>query len=135
LLDRSTLSQVRQLRALVLALLDRARKLGGGNHRHVHLAGDVLEVARDKADLLHAVVGEADAGVHKLQVVNKDQVEAVLAVEPPALGAHLKRGERRRIVQEDIELAQAPHRLDEQRPFAVFELAQAQLVRVDARLR
>ncbi len=41
-------SQIRELRALVLALLDRARKLRGGDHRDIQLPRDLFQMREMK---------------------------------------------------------------------------------------
>ena len=59
LLDRAGLAEVGEDRALVLALLDGARELGERDDRHVEVAGEHLQRARDLRDLLHPVLGFA----------------------------------------------------------------------------
>src|SRR5215213_686398 len=56
LLDRSRISQVREQGALVVALLDRARELRYGEHRHVEVAREDLQTAADLRYLLLAVL-------------------------------------------------------------------------------
>src|SRR3546814_748319 len=56
LLDGAGFTQVGKLWPLVLTLLDRARKLRQGQHRHVELLGDRLQPAGDVGHLLHTVV-------------------------------------------------------------------------------
>src|SRR5690606_3951865 len=127
-------SQVGKLRALVLTLLDRARKLRSGQHGDIQLPGKLLELARDKANLLHAVLHAPATGIHQLQIVHHDQVQTVLAVQAAALGPHLDRRLRRRVVEENADVAQVASRLNKERPLAVVEFAEAQVLRADARL-
>src|SRR4029078_3422634 len=92
LLDRARLAQVGQLRPPVLgtALLDGARQLGEGDHRHLEGARDQLELARDVRDLRDAVVEPAAAG-HQLQVVDDHQPEVrVAGFQAPGRGLYLE---------------------------------------------
>ena len=82
-------------------------------------------------DLLLAVLDAAGAG-HELQVVDDDQAEAVLGLEPPALRPHLERGDGGRVVDEDLGLREVGVGLGEARPVLLVELAGAQPMRVDA---
>ena len=74
LLDRSRLTQVRELRTLVVPELDRARELRERDDGHVELAREVLERSRDLTDLLLTALGLGRG--HELEVVDDDQVEA-----------------------------------------------------------
>ena len=58
----------------------------------------------------------------------------MLGREPPALRAHLEHADRRRVVDEDLRLAERADRLRQPAPVALAEEAAAQPVRVDARL-
>jgi len=49
LFKATTFSEVRKLRALVLPLFDRTRKLGGGEHWYIQFAGQFLHRAADVA--------------------------------------------------------------------------------------
>ena len=60
--------------------------------------------------------------------------QAVLGRQAPALGAHLEHADRRRVVDEDLRLAQRADRLRQPAPVALAEKPAAQPVRVDARL-
>ena len=90
----------RELRPLVGARLGRARELRQRDHRHVQLLGQPLQRAADRRDLLLAVLDAAGAR-DELQVVDDHQAEAVLGLQAAALGAHLERRERGRVVDED----------------------------------
>ncbi|MNQ76957.1 hypothetical protein D3C85_918090 [compost metagenome] len=79
LLDRAGFTQVGQLRALVFALLDLTRQLRQGDDRHAQFLGQGLQAAGDLGHFLHAVLlSAAFARRHQLQVVDDDQVQAVL---------------------------------------------------------
>ena len=56
LLDRARFPEVRQLRPLVLALLDRAAELRQADHGHVQFLGELLEAAADLRDFLDAII-------------------------------------------------------------------------------
>ena len=103
LLDRAGFTQIRQLRPLVLALLDGPRELRAGDHRHFQFLGDCFQAAGDVGDFLDAVLHGAALrrGTHQLQVVDDDHAEPLLTLEAARAGAQGGDGERRRIV--DIE--------------------------------
>ena len=82
---------------------------------------------------LEGAVLEPAAPLHQLHVVDDDHVQAVLGREPAALGAHLEHADRRRVVDEDLRLAQRADRLRQPAPVALAEEAAAQPVRVDPR--
>ena len=75
LLERPGLAEVGEDRPLVVALLDRARELRQRQDRHVEVAREHLQRARDLRHLLHAVLGVRARG-HQLEVVDDDQPEA-----------------------------------------------------------
>ena len=127
------LSKVRQHRPLVRAALQGAAELTQRDHRNVQLLGQGLQAAADLADLLLAIV-RAGGGARELQVVHHHHVEALLRLQPAALGAHLEHGDGGGVVDVDRRLGQLPRRLGEQRPVRVLQVAGAELVRVDARL-
>ena len=83
LLDRAGFAQVRKLRPLVLAVLDLARQLRQRQDRNVELLGQRLQPRRDFGDLLDAVLaGAAARALQKLHVVDHQQIESALALEP-----------------------------------------------------
>src|SRR5690606_8189950 len=90
LLDRSGLAEVGELRALVLsaARLDTAVELRERHHRDLELLRQRLERAADLADLLLPALDLAPRA-HELEVVDDDEPEAVLGLEPPRLAAQL----------------------------------------------
>ena len=128
LLERARLAQIGELGLLALAGLDRARELGERHHRHVQLLGQRLERARDLGDLLLPVLRVAPP--HELQVVDHDQVEPVLGLHAPGLGARLEHGEGGRVVDVDRRLRQPARRIGQARPVARVEVAGAHLVGV-----
>ena len=133
LLERARLAQVRQLRPVIGARLRRAAQLRQHDDRHAQLLGEPLQRPRDRRQLERAVL-EPAAPLHQLDVVDDDQVQAVLGRQAPALGAHLEHADRRRVVDEDLRLAQRADRLRQPAPVALAEEPAAQPVRVDARL-
>ena len=134
LFERAGFAQVRQLRPLVGARFRRARQLRQHDDRHVQLLGEPLQRARDRRQLERAVLEPAAAG-HQLDVVDGQHAQAVLGLQPPRLGAHLEHADARRVVDEQLRLAQ---RLQGVRDLAVLllaDLAAHQPVVVDLRLR
>ena len=72
LLEAAGLAEIREDRPLVVALLDGARQLREREDRHLEVAREHLELARDRRDLLDAVL-DRRAGRHQLEVVDDDQ--------------------------------------------------------------
>ena len=103
LLDGARLAQVRELRLFVRARLWRAIELRDRDDRHGELARQLLHGARDVADLLLAVVRAAVAG-HELEVVDDDEAERCLGLQPARLGAQLEHVEAGGVVDEDVGL-------------------------------
>ena len=56
LLDRARFAQVRELRPLVLALLDRAAELRQADDRHIEFLGELLQAAADLRNFLDAIL-------------------------------------------------------------------------------
>ena len=74
---------------VALPLLDRAAELRQHHHRDIHFLGQQLEAARERADLLVAVL-ETAAAAHELQVIDNHQPDpARLGLQPPQLGMHI----------------------------------------------
>ena len=123
LLDRAGLAQVGEDRPLVLALLDGARELREREDRHVEVAREHLQLARDLRHLLDAVL-EVRAGGHQLQVVDDDQPELRLArLQPPRLRAELHHRDRAGVVDVDRRLHQLVAGGGEARPVVLGEPA------------
>ena len=80
LLDRAALTQVAELRDGRPAALNGAGELGEREHRHVQLAGELFERARDDAELGDAVGLDrvTRPGMDELDVVDDDQAKALL---------------------------------------------------------
>ena len=134
LLERAGLAQVGELRPVIAARFRRAAELAQREDRHLQLFREDLERARNRRELLLAVL-EPPAPLHQLQVVDDEHVEAVLELQPPRLRAHLEDAERGRVVDEDLRVVQAPERVDQPRVVLLAEESAAEPVRVDARLR
>src|SRR6478735_4281943 len=140
LLDCTGLAQVREDRALVGALLGRAGELRDADHRDIQLPGKNLQAAAELGHLLDAV-GAGVVASHQLEVVDDDQPEALVAaaallgVQAPGLGAQLEQAEVRGVVDPEgggLELVAGLHDL---RPVLAGDLALAQTVARDPRLR
>ena len=117
-----------------MALLDGARELRHREDRHLELAREHLESARDLRHLLHAALDVA-VGRHQLEVVDDDQAEARLArLEPPSLRAQLHDRGRAGVVDVDRRLHQAVARRGQPRPVVRSEPARPQPLRLDLRL-
>ena len=102
LLDRAGLTQIGQLRPLVLTVLHLARELRQREHRHVQLLGDRLQTLGDLADLQHAVLRlGAGRRTHQLQIVDHDQRQPLGALQPPAARAQRRQRDRRGVVDLD----------------------------------
>ena len=94
LLEGAGLAQVRELRAVIGARLRRARQLRQRDDRHVQLLREPLQRPRDRRELRLPAL-EAAAALHQLDVVDDEQVEPVLGLQPARLGAHLEHADRR----------------------------------------
>ncbi len=106
------LAQVREPRLGGGAGLRLAGELRQRHDRDLQLAGQGLETAADLRDLLDAIgVLRRRRGLHQLEVVDDDEVQADLRLEPPSLGPELHRADVRRVVDVDGRLRQRRHRL------------------------
>ena len=70
--------------------------------------------------------------MHELHVVDDDDPDVVLALEAPAPGAKLGRGQVAAVVEKDPGLVEHRHGGGEPGPVRVFELSGPDLVRIDA---
>ncbi|MPM36485.1 hypothetical protein SDC9_83083 [bioreactor metagenome] len=88
LLQRAGLSQVGHRGALVVALLRVSVQLRDRDHRQLQFLGEQLHLP---GELGHLQLAGLDllTGAHQLQVVENDQLEVVLLLEPAGLGADL----------------------------------------------
>ena len=71
---------------------------------------------------------------HQLEIVYDDEINAVLSVKTAGLGAHLQGREGGRIVNVERHVRKDARGLDEERPFVILDLTQAQALRINARL-
>ena len=83
LLERARFAQVRELRPMIGPRLRRAAELRQHDDRHAQFLGEPLERARNRRHFERAVL-EPAAPLHQLDVVDDDEVQAVLAT--PAAG-------------------------------------------------
>ena len=91
LLDRAGLAQVRKLRPLVVAALDLPRQLRERQDRDVEFLGQRLEPGGDFGDFLHAVFARAAArALQELDIVDDQEIEAALPLEPPRARRELR---------------------------------------------
>ena len=136
LLEVPRLAQVRELRFLVRARLDRAAELRERDHRHAELAREDLQAAAQLADGGHARVVAA-VGAHQLQVVDDDQAQPALAlrVQPPRLRADLEHPHVAGVVHPQRRRRQALGGLEDLRPALLGHAPLAQLLALDPRLR
>ena len=132
LLDRARFAQVGELRPLVLALLDGAAELRQRQHRHVELLGQRLEAAGDLRDLLHAVLlARLARGAEELEVVDDQQAEPVRALQPAGAGAQRGDRQRRRVVDEEVQVLELVADRQDLVEVAADQLALADLLRRD----
>ena len=111
LFDRSGFAEVGELRALVVALLHRARQLRQRDNRHVEFLGDRLQAPGDFGNLLHPVVDSLHAGrAHQLEIVDDEQTQVMGPLQTPGAGPQLGNGERRGVVDKQGRLVQLGHR-------------------------
>ena len=123
LLDRAGIPQLRQAGPVVLGALGGTAQLGQGDHRHVQLLGQHLQVSGDLGNLVDAVVAFPGA-VHQLQIVHNHQVHMVQAAE---LALHLQHRQGGGVVNVNIRPAENVPRLDQPGPLGAAQIAGAQL--------
>jgi hypothetical protein len=87
----------------------------------------------DLGDLLLPRV-DTSVGLHQLQVVDDDQRQTLLLLQPPGLGPDLHQRDRRGVVDEQRRVGEGAERITELAPVGVLEPAGAQPRRVDPRL-
>ena len=135
LLDRARFAQVRELRPLVLAVLDRARELRQRDDRHVQLLGQRLEAGGDLRHLLHAAfVARLGRARQQLQVVDDEQAEALLALEPARAGRELGDRDAAGLVDVERQRGHLLAGLDQALELGLVDHAAADLLRGDAGL-
>ena len=130
LLDRAGFTEIRHHRALVLALLQAPVELRARHHRHHQLLGERLQRAGDLGDLRRAVLARA-RNVHELEVVDHDETEPVLALEPAAAGAQLGRGQGGVVDDEDAGVVEQPELGGQTRPVLGVQPSGADLLLID----
>ena len=131
LLDGSRLTKVGQLRTLTLqtlTVLNRTVKLRESEDRNVKLFGETLQRLRNLRHLLLTATEAHTVSVHKLEVVDHDNLHALLAHKTACLGAQLEDREARRIVDVERRALQIAHILVKAFPFVVGELTIKHLV-------
>ena len=107
LLDGARFAQVRELRTLrAAAHLGGTAQLRQGDNRHVQFLGDGLERARNERHLLLAVALGVLVARHELEVVDDDDFDVVVNLEPPGLGAELEDRKGRGVIDEQRRGAQ-----------------------------
>ena len=121
---------------MVAARLRGARELREGDERDVEFLRQAFQLARNLRDLLLARLDAARGAGHQLQVVNDDQVEALLLRgEPPGLRAHLQHRDARRVVYENLRVGERAQGAGEPRPLVARQIPAAEAVRVHPPLR
>ena len=135
LLDRAGFAQVRKLRALVVAVLDLARKLRTRNDRHVEFFRERLQVGGDLGHLLHAALLSAPRGAgQELDVVDHQEVHAALALEPPRPRRKLRDREAAGLVDEERQVLQLDRDVFDLLEFLLVDAAAADGARRNAAL-
>ena len=91
LLDRAGFTQVRELRPLVVAAFDLPRELRQGEHGHIQLLGQRLQLGGNFGDFLHPVFGRAPRrALQKLNIIDDEKIQSALALQPPRAGRQLR---------------------------------------------
>ena len=134
LLEGAGLAEVGELRAVVGARFGGARQLRERDDRNLQLLGQPFQRARDGRELGLSAL-EAAAPLHQLDVVDDQQVEPVLRLQAARLRAHLEHAERGRVVDEHASLGERAERVRQAAVILLVQVAAAESVRVDARLR
>ena len=98
LLDRAGDAQVRQLRPLVGPVFNRSAQLRERQHRYVKLLRQRLPPTRDLRHLLDAPVAHVRRATQELQVIDNEQSNTVLSLQPMGPRAQSRDGECRRVV-------------------------------------
>ena len=101
LLDGPRFAEVRKHRArFAPRFLRGAAELGDADDGNGQLLGQFLERTGDEGHFLVAVL-EPPAGAHQLDVVDEDDVQRSLQLQPPGLGLHFRQGQGRRFVEKN----------------------------------
>ena len=132
LLDGTRLPQVAHDRLLVVALLDLARQLRQGNHRHIQFLGQRLERSGNFGHLGGAVLTTRSGATHQLQVINHHQTQlTVLTRQPSGTRTQFKWIQCRRFIDEKICVLHFLDRIGQARPVIFSETPGAQALLVD----
>src|SRR5580704_6946961 len=130
LLDRARLAQIGKLRPLVVAVLDLSRQLGQGQDRDVEFLGERFEPGGDLGDFLNAVFGGAAAvALQELNVVDHQEIEAALALEPARPRRQLADRETAGLVDVKRQVLQLDRDVLDSLEVALVDAAAADLVR------
>ena len=90
LFDGSRFAQVGEFRHLVGARFDGARELRECENGNVKFASELLKSSGYFGNFLDAIVAASPAAsFHELEIIDNDESELVLRLEPPRHGAHL----------------------------------------------
>src|SRR5882672_1432339 len=131
LLQGSALSQIRHHRLLLLPLLDAAVQLRQRDHRHLQFLGQRLQRARNFRYFRGAIFLGA-GHLHELQVVDHDQIEAALALQPARTCAHFGGTQRGSLVDVNFGGAQLRHGRVDSRPIVLAQAAGTQVTLIDS---
>jgi hypothetical protein len=98
-------------------LLDLTRELRQRHDRHVQLLGQRLQAGGDLGDFLHAAFRSRAPrrALQQLDIVDHQQVEAALALEPARAGCELRDGDAAGLVDRAgmlLHFARAPRALE-----------------------
>ena len=129
LLDGAGFTDVGEHGAVVGAARGRAGELGKGDDRHAQLRGQPLERAGNGRDFFLAAA-EAPGGGHELYVVDHNEVQPLLQLQAPRLGAHLGHGDAGGGVHEHAAGTDGDHRLGELAPLLIRDLPAAHALHV-----
>src|SRR5580704_11414368 len=130
LLDRARLAQIGKLRPLVVAVLDLSRQLGQGQDRDVEFLGERFEPGGDLGDFLNAIFGGAAAvALQELNVVDHQEIEAALPLEPARPRRQLADRETAGLVDVKRQVLQLDRDVLDPLEVALVDAAAADLVR------
>ena len=94
------------MRALVVAVLDLTRQLRQRHDRHVELLGERLEVGGDLVTSCTRFSWERQVGPRQLNVVDDQEIHALLAFQPPGTRGQLRHRQPAGLVDEERQVLQ-----------------------------